>query len=98
MQQGGGEVWRDKKQVAHINTDGTGWSSIDYQLFEETCYTVRPLPPVLLPCPFCGGKEMIIQECYGHYVFCKTCYAYTAKKIDKDEAVNAWNRREGSGA
>jgi len=43
----------------------------------------------LLPCPFCGGKEMHI----GTYVICKSCGAEGPAGILESKAIEAWNIR-----
>jgi len=60
----------------------------------------------LKPCPFCGGKRIIL-DCWegihglNYYVLCKKCKitlyssdGFMLKSFDSAEAaVNAWNRR-----
>ena len=60
----------------------------------------------LLPCPFCGCKDVLICLSYDNYAWCKNCGStgqkfklprYTGKKnyIGKVlfNVYNAWNRR-----
>ena len=51
----------------------------------------------LKPCPFCGGeaKLKIIPKYYGdiYWVKCEECNAETPSDFEKDEAIEAWNRR-----
>ena len=56
------------------------------------------------PCPFCGGRAAIGNSFWdGTFVYCTNCNASTDSFCDdkevvaKQRAVNAWNRREGSG-
>lgn len=51
-------------------------------------------------CPFCGGNAEVWQdktipsETHGYwFVACRECNAQTAAYIDKENAINAWNRR-----
>lgn len=48
----------------------------------------------LKPCPFCGGREIIIKR--GKYVWwckCKHCGTESGVRVKKREAIEAWNRR-----
>ena len=59
-----------------------------------------PLPPSLLPCPFCGGDpawgEGEQKTKYGNeQVYCSTCYAVTPPEGTKAEAARNWNWRIG---
>lgn len=61
----------------------------------------------LKPCPFCGGKGMIIEKMktYYHqdkrihgyttdfYIRCERCNAEAEHYDNKDLAIKAWNRR-----
>ena len=58
----------------------------------------------LIPCPFCGGVDIVISEwpitISGWYVLCKTCganindHAYTGAPLKtKEAAIKAWNTR-----
>ena len=58
----------------------------------------------LKPCPFCGGKNNVIMvkmplydEFSEFYVLCFVCGARTGLQISKQEAIEAWNRREEDG-
>ena len=56
----------------------------------------------LLPCPFCGGEEVILYDfdpfdgyqgdCRRWFARCRFCGANIERK-SKEEATNAWNRR-----
>ena len=48
--------------------------------------------PSLLPCPFCGGINII--HC-GHHMYCHACGADgpDADSQHESEAIAAWNRR-----
>lgn len=55
----------------------------------------------LKPCPFCGGREIIIRQVLyagidkpRFYAQCQKCFAQTAIGWStKSGAVKAWNRR-----
>jgi len=55
----------------------------------------------LLACPFCGSKDVAIEETdsgigglHGEYYgTCWHCYAETSKEDTKQKARRAWNRR-----
>lgn len=55
----------------------------------------------LKPCPFCGGNEVKVRhEKYwrpklSSNVICKECFANTGWFDTDEEAINAWNRRDG---
>ena len=55
----------------------------------------------LKPCPFCGGGAKLISRGGLHYVVCyiKTCHIVprTNWYKEKNEAIEAWNRRAGDG-
>lgn len=50
------------------------------------------------PCPFCGGQAQIYDFKDGRYLVecinpdCDV-YPYTSTHYDKQEAIDAWNRR-----
>lgn len=48
----------------------------------------------LKPCPFCGGEANIQSFPNNHRVHCFSCEASTKRYFsEKEEAVEAWNRR-----
>lgn len=49
----------------------------------------------LLPCPFCGCKNINLVDCFGGIVFvqCDDCRATFPHFDTQEEAINAWNRR-----
>jgi Lar family restriction alleviation protein len=51
----------------------------------------------LKSCPFCGGKAKVGSRvgCGVDYYFveCTGCFAKTVSKLQRDEAVDDWNRR-----
>lgn len=51
--------------------------------------------PELKPCPFCGSTNAIERETvtYQWVCLCDNCGASTAVYDEKDEAIEAWNRR-----
>ena len=50
----------------------------------------------LLYCPFCNGKANVKDmRGFTYFVECKECKASTGMFVDKNEAVDAWNRRDG---
>jgi hypothetical protein len=96
----GGEVWHSKLNSPRVSYDASGnlltnshWA-ID--LGPDKIYTVRPLPPVLLPCPFCGGDARFVAFTKAYQ--CERCYAMgpsVTGDTNKEKAIAAWNRREG---
>lgn len=64
---------------------------------------IVPQEPELLPCPFCGGDAFLHETeehstIRGHKVkhwtvFCGRCDVNNKLFLDRDRAVNAWNRR-----
>ncbi len=70
------------------------------------------MPNELRPCPFCGNKNVSVVTDNLEYslgfvdfadfqVICSTtskgCGATSGKYSDKDEAIEAWNRRADNG-
>ena len=66
----------------------------------------------LKPCPFCGGEAAMIVHAFALFdtgishvggepsevkITCRYCGAGTGVRWNKDEAVNAWNRRVTDG-
>ncbi len=52
--------------------------------------------PVLLPCPFCGGKPVLTHGASNlreRTVECDDCFAQGSFEWTDEEAVSAWNRR-----
>lgn len=50
----------------------------------------------LLPCPFCGGKAVLIEKwekVFGFFVECSECVTSNYYSTSKEEAVKAWNKR-----
>ena len=52
-------------------------------------------------CPFCNGKAEVIETFdedgdRWQEVECQRCYARTTGWATEDEAIDAWNRREGN--
>jgi hypothetical protein len=99
----GGEVWfeKDTYKKCTVAKDGViTWdnpSTVGGVIWDKPMYTVRPLAPALLPCPFCGGEAVECgNESYMN-IRCKRCCAVSDRKT-KPEAIAAWNRREGSGS
>ena len=52
------------------------------------------------PCPFCGSKNIIVKEEFflmpdpiGAYCVCGNCFSKTALCLDKETAVEVWNKR-----
>lgn len=44
------------------------------------------------PCPFCGSKNLYVQNNAGNYIFCRDCDAYGPNGKDEEEATRLWNR------
>lgn len=60
----------------------------------------------LKPCPFCGGEAVrmsfmdTIQAPHIkalRFIGCKNCAVVSFTNVTVEEAVKAWNRREGGG-
>ena len=52
----------------------------------------------LLPCPFCGGKAIVAEHdlLYTRFIAnCESCEAESSVFLKREEAIEAWNRREG---
>ena len=55
--------------------------------------------PKLKPCPFCGGKAIMVFRGGGDYwydeysAYCTKCGAETDNYEFADDVVKAWNRR-----
>ena len=52
----------------------------------------------LKPCPFCGGMTKLLGEQLPvgstfYFVQCLKCYSKSGYYIDKQEAIDAWNKR-----
>lgn len=52
----------------------------------------------LKPCPFCGGKAEACQTYDGFFwkVMCCGCGNCTLKYVNKEQAIDTWNRRTES--
>ena len=88
VKKGGYPVWDVDKEEGFV--DATIWHRKDY--------TVRPLAPALLPCPFCGGEAAIRNVCGDYFVSCELCKSSGTIGASVVIAIAAWNRREGSGS
>ncbi len=54
------------------------------------------MKPKLLRCPFCNGTAKIKDlKKITYYVKCSECKASTGTFISSEEAVIAWNKRDG---
>lgn len=58
----------------------------------------------LKPCPFCGGKDIIVRPVQyagivktHFYVQCRECFARTRDYATRPKAIEAWNRRAEHG-
>ena len=50
----------------------------------------------LKPCPFCGSSRIELTiMCGAFYVECTECKSRGKRDIDRQEAIDAWNRRPG---
>ena len=47
----------------------------------------------LLKCPFCGGEAELHSGLLTNWVLCLQCGVETRAKLNKQEAIAAWNRR-----
>lgn len=51
----------------------------------------------LKPCPFCGGKAILLDTVDGeYYVKCKKCGISTPAWVRAETSMNRWNRRVNS--
>jgi len=55
----------------------------------------------LKPCPFCGGKAKNYSRYSNigrllHFAGCEACSAETSHREDMEQAIAAWNRRDGN--
>lgn len=50
----------------------------------------------LKPCPFCGSEALLweIKDCECYRVFCTKCPCGMGVSLEKNEAIEAWNKRE----
>lgn len=62
------------------------------------------MPEKLKPCPFCGGEGALrkinvneyvafLKPRYFYEVHCLDCQVFTPLCINKEGAINGWNRR-----
>lgn len=64
--------------------------------FTETPKEVTDTLPRLKPCPFCGCKEIDVEEsCGDTYIQCSGCGITSNLYKSKRNAVEFWNRRAG---
>ena len=47
----------------------------------------------LLKCPFCGGEAKLHSGLLNNWVLCLQCGVETKAKLNKQDAIVAWNRR-----
>lgn len=50
----------------------------------------------LKPCPFCGGKAVVIHEPFTNtvHIECISCGATSVRHLDNEkQAIKKWNRR-----
>lgn len=47
----------------------------------------------LLPCPFCGGKNVVIMRDGGWFVMCNGCTANGPIVDHESSAITKWNTR-----
>ena len=55
----------------------------------------------LKPCPFCGGKAKNYSRYSNigrllHFAGCEACSAEASHREDMEQAIAAWNRRDGN--
>jgi len=103
VEMGGGEVWFKKNTYKKCTVTRGGiieWgdSAAEFVRWDKPLYTVRPLAPALLPCPFCGGEAELTEENNIGFIRCKKCPCGTKLDTDTSSLIAAWNRREGSGS
>jgi len=57
--------------------------------------TVQEVAVKLLPCPFCGGENLSMDE-WGEtnfYVVCDTCETTGPEAYEEAKAIEKWNTR-----
>jgi len=98
----GQELLRRKCGIA--NTDCT-----DYTEIRAPFCPLKIIPETpegeLKPCPFCGARVSMVVIGFYFAVHCRCCYKTIVIEVEplegemnlltKDEAIAAWNRREG---
>lgn len=48
----------------------------------------------LLPCPFCGGKEITVGlKPTGYFAICNKCAVRTGQYFDENSVIKRWNTR-----
>lgn len=47
----------------------------------------------LKPCPFCGSKSILVTKPTTWQAWCTSCKAIGPWKIEKRDAIEAWNKR-----
>ena len=47
----------------------------------------------LKPCPFCGSDRVMITRPITWQAWCANCKAIGPWKVEKQDAIAAWNRR-----
>ena len=56
----------------------------------------NPTPDALLPCPFCGGGNIAyVTNGDREWTTCDDCLSEGPDAATQDEALAAWNRRDG---
>lgn len=70
------------------------WATIGFYLKAATS-PVEPDGGELLPCPFCGGLDVRMEDAgFNHFaVRCKDCLAQGKRDYDESAATAEWNRR-----
>jgi len=49
----------------------------------------------LKPCPFCGSEHVVCTKPTTWQVWCTDCKCIGPWKTEREDAIEAWNRRAG---
>lgn len=47
----------------------------------------------LKPCPFCGNDDISLDDDGNWFVYCMSFDCASIECVDKERAIEAWNRR-----
>jgi Lar family restriction alleviation protein len=64
----------------------------------EACAREKEYPDNLLPCPFCGSTDLVLNNLLDdddYFVSCNGCEIQQIANYTKDESIRRWNLRVG---